>query len=198
VSGVAVKSPPATESESDATTHELERSAGDSPAPPSATAAEDDEDRRETLLRENPFVRRTAVVDPPPAMAGAAVTLRSQGSETPVEVALARKKSSRLGAVLALVGALLLVAGAGLLALRLVQLRSEAASVAPPPAESSEPAISLGISRTASAAPASPSGPKTKAEAPTRSGSAPANDCDTPFTVDARGVRHPKPHCTKR
>jgi hypothetical protein len=34
-----------------------------------------------------------------------------------------------------------------------------------------------------------------KAGAPATTTRPTANDCDNPFTVDARGIRHPKPQC---
>lgn len=115
---------------------------------------------------------------------------------------------SPVGIALAGIAVLVILAGAALLAFRLIQLRSEQAPVEALPAEhSSEPAIGLGVSRTASAAPVPTPTPKVKAvepkpEAPPRPAWAPtgatANDCDNPFTTDAKGLRHPKPHCFKR
>ena len=115
---------------------------------------------------------------------------------------------SRRGPIFLAIGLLLL--GAGLLAFRLYQLHRQPetiASPAPPASADHEPAISLGAARSAvvtpsvTAAPAPPPRPKptVTADAP-KSAPAPAvvNDCDNPFVVDAKGMRHPKPHCFKR
>lgn len=184
VSGVAVKDG----ANGDATSEVRDVPGGHVPADPSHTGAEDDEDKRETLMRANPFVFDSRTLSPTPPV-----------PEAPL---LRRAERPRVAVGPALLATLLLLAGGGLLAFRLFQLQSEVVPTAPPPADSSEPAISLGISRTASAAPVSPPGAKGKAEASARAASPPVatttNDCEPPFTVDAKGVRHPKPHCSKR
>jgi hypothetical protein len=105
----------------------------------------------------------------------------------------------------------LLVGGLLLFGMRWMQLQTEATSEpVPPPAasESNEPAIVIGGQRvvpggSASAASSAPkpvvtavSAPSTK---PTASVAAPTHDsdCDNPFVVDSRGIRHPKPQCFK-
>ncbi len=97
--------------------------------------------------------------------------------------------------------ALLLVAG-GALAFRLAQLRapvssSAAATSASASASTSaehEPAIVLEASRSSAPAASSPAKPAATAAPPKPTW----NDCDNPFTIDAKGARHPKPHCFRR
>lgn len=127
----------------------------------------------------------------------------------------AKRERSRVVVFALIAAGVLLVAGA-LLALRLIQLQGDGTTTtAPSPSESSsnEPAISLGISRTApsakpkasasdSAGVAPPKPPVTivaPQPTPTPTPTPTANpDCENPFYVDGRGVRHPKPHCFKR
>jgi len=104
----------------------------------------------------------------------------------------------------------LLLLGAGLLGVRLYQLQHQTdATATPAPSPSAadhEPAISLGAARsaatTASAPPSPPPKPKVEAPAPPQAPKPTApqvpNDCDNPFTIDAKGMRHPKPHCFRR
>jgi eukaryotic-like serine/threonine-protein kinase len=168
-------------------------------ASPERLYAEYDEDKRAALMRPE---------------------ITSAGTETRLLGA-----RSRLVAASAV---LLLLTGAAALALRLIQLRDESPAASPPPTAETEPAIGLGIARTApsiasaaaaasSAATPSAAAPVTATQparapvstatrpegsttrTPTPSPPAPiANDCDNPFTVDAKGLRHPKPHCFKR
>lgn len=104
-------------------------------------------------------------------------------------------------APLMLIAAALLLIGGGLLAFRLIQLQQPEAP-APEAAGSveHEPAIVLEVSRSASASATAPPVPKPKpaADVPTPKPSATNGDCDNPFTIDAKGVRRPKPHCFKR
>jgi len=104
-------------------------------------------------------------------------------------------------APLMLIAAALLLIGGGLLAFRLIQL-AQPETPAPEAVESveHEPAIVLEVSRSASASATAPPVPKPKpaADVPTPKPSATNGDCDTPFTIDAKGVRRPKPHCFKR
>jgi serine/threonine-protein kinase len=116
----------------------------------------------------------------------------------------------------------LLLLGSALLLIRLVQLhRADVPAGAAGPEVSAlrdhEPAISLEASRSASAPPSAapptasatpllPVKPKPVPASDTPAVAAPkpaptpttSNDCDNPFTVDAKGLRHPKPHCFKR
>ena len=123
-----------------------------------------------------------------------------------------RKRRSRLGLIAALS---LLGVGGLLLGLRLLQLHYQpppAATVAVP-VESAEPrAIGLaGGTRSAAPAVTKPPAPTTTTPAITPvpqttpaptyvrpSAPAAGNDCDNPFTIDAKGGRHPKPHCFRR
>ena len=144
---------------------------------PKLHADEDDEDHRATLLFEEPPRSR----------------LRS-----PFVLAAA--------ALVALAGILLVV--------RLVQLR-----LTPPeepmvvervlPDPPASVAIGLELSRAPSAtvtvtasAPPPPPAPPVVAPPPQRwvapAPAKPPSDCDNPFYTDARGQRHPKPHCFKR
>ncbi len=113
---------------------------------------------------------------------------------------------------LVFVAAGLLLLGAGLLGIRLYQLQHQSvetsASPAPPPSAEHEPAISLGAARSAPvasvvpSAPPSPTKPRpvvtTDTSAAAAKSAAPPSDCDNPFTIDAKGMRHPKPHCFRR
>ncbi len=110
----------------------------------------------------------------------------------------------------------LLLVGAALLGLRLYQLQHQSdvtAAPAPPPSADHEPAISLGAARSAATTTAAPTTTSTPAPTPaprprtdnpatatTPKPTAPAlpSDCDNPFTIDAKGMRHPKPHCFRR
>lgn len=116
---------------------------------------------------------------------------------------------------------LLLVGGGALLGMRWMQMQTDGASGAngngatpsatAAPAGSNEPAIVLGgAARTASPS-AAPPPPAVTAQAPVTpavaappsakpkaSATPPKDDCENPFVVDARGIRHPKPHCFKK
>jgi serine/threonine-protein kinase len=99
------------------------------------------------------------------------------------------------------IAAALLLLGGVLLGIRLLQLRSDAPTTAPPaPSAEHEPAISLEVSRSASTATTTPTGAKGKPGTTAESTGAkpPANDCDPPYTIDLKGVRHPKVNCAKR
>ena len=141
--------------------------------------------------------------------------------EEPVKRARARdakEKRSRRSVLVLIAGGLVLVAGvllgARLLQLQLTTMADPDAGPAIAVSEAVEaPAIGLELSRAPSAtamvpvmAPVSASAPP---PAPPRIVTAPApqppvwkapvpSDCDNPFYVDARGQRHPKPHCFKR
>ena len=155
-------------------------------APPHGTADAVPEDERETLYRP---------VD---------------GAESGADVGAeyTEEGSSRSRWPFALLAVALLLLGGGLLAFRLVQLQNDGAATATSqaaPSAEHEPAISLEASRSASAgSPADPAAPAPRprsAEAPKATATAapaPPSDCENPFTVDAKGVRHPKPHCFKR
>jgi eukaryotic-like serine/threonine-protein kinase len=108
--------------------------------------------------------------------------------------------------MLVVIAAALLLLGAALVIIRLIQLGQQDVASAPamPVASEHEPAISLELSRSASATPTAvptPT-PKPRIEAPAvqpRPTPTPtSNDCDNPFTIDAKGLRHPKPHCFRR
>ncbi|MBX3216242.1 MAG: serine/threonine protein kinase [Labilithrix sp.] len=146
-------------------------------------AADDDvaEDERETLYRP------ASDVDGP-ADVGAEYTDEGAGKSR---------------APLMLIAAALLLLGGGLLALRLIQLQEMPDPPAPVAASTveHEPAIILELSRSASAAAPPPPAPRPRVEPPVatpRATTSASSDCDNPFTVDAKGVRHPKPHCFKR
>jgi serine/threonine-protein kinase len=55
------------------------------------------------------------------------------------------------------------------------------------------PPAKLGVTTTGSAAVRS-----TPRAGPVATATPAHDDCDNPFTVDARGIRHPKPQCFKR
>ena len=103
---------------------------------------------------------------------------------------------------IALVG-LLLVGGGALMGMKWMQSQVEAEGPAPsasvsaaapaPSAQSNEPAIAIEVQRSASAK------PKTVPPPAATTVSAPAkDDCENPFVIDSKGVRHPKPHCFKK
>ena len=115
-----------------------------------------------------------------------------------------------IGAI-AMAAILVLLVG-GFFGLRWLQMTGEASSSAADPAptmmprDQAEPAIAIGGAlRSASAQAPSTAPPPVNqtstairiAKPPPPAATAP-NDCDNPFTVDARGIRHPKPHCFKR
>jgi eukaryotic-like serine/threonine-protein kinase len=176
----------------------------DSPSAPvevaSGVAARPDlhpaDDERETLLKA-----------PPGNQARMGADLSVVTSEHDLDAS-----RSRLGLVLMGVAGLLLVGGGALFGLRWLQVRNEGAaegsSVAP---EGSESAIGIAVKPmtstlpSASVAVTAPSGKTTTA---TSASAVPkpvipvvrphVDDCDNPFTVDAKGIRHPKPHCFKK
>jgi serine/threonine-protein kinase len=108
--------------------------------------------------------------------------------------------------------ALLLAASSSFLALRVAKRRArvpeapatETPAVAPPATD--EPAIRLGLSRSASPAPSlappppltPPASPPSAKPRPPEPKAPPANDCDPPYYFDAKTGRHPKPYCIKR
>jgi serine/threonine-protein kinase len=110
---------------------------------------------------------------------------------------------SRLGLIAMVLAGFLLVSGAALFGLRWIQLQNED----PVPPEPTEPAPAIQVSGVArpgvsSSASASASTPRTVAppfvpipqpQPPPRPSH--PDDCDNPFTIDARGIRHPKPQC---
>ncbi|MDF2694094.1 MAG: serine/threonine protein kinase [Labilithrix sp.] len=104
---------------------------------------------------------------------------------------------------LVVVAAALLFLGLVLLVFRLIQLRQPdvASGPAAPSASEHEPAISLEVSRSASAAPPIPTPKPPSVPPPAVAAPKPTptvSDCDNPFTIDAKGLRHPKPHCFRR
>ena len=141
---------------------------------PAPADGEDDDDDHETLQRpSSAFGLQPA---PPPA-----------------SVAARSKLSIAVGMVL-LFGVMLLVARIVQVGIDASPLPAQHDPVAAASAEH-EPAISLEASRSALTAT-----PKTSAPtegAPSRPTSS-ATDCSHPFVIDAKGVRHPKPHCIKR
>ena len=130
---------------------------------------------------------------------------------------------SRAGLVAMVLAGILLLGGAVLFGLRWMQLQAEEAASAesadqPPAPATPASAIALsGAARTPPPASASPA-PSASASAAgaqaNASTSAPAktigagahsahggnahDDCENPFVVDARGIRHPKPQCFRR
>jgi eukaryotic-like serine/threonine-protein kinase len=110
---------------------------------------------------------------------------------------------------MSLAGALL-VGGAALFGLRWMQLASVEAPGsgadphAAPSGSTNEQAIVIGVQRNVPSASASVPVvapvllPKPSATAAPRASTTPAHDeCDNPFVVDSRGIRHPKPQCFK-
>jgi eukaryotic-like serine/threonine-protein kinase len=178
----------------------------DSPSAPvevaSGVAARADlapEDERQTLLR--------------------APGSRHAGMNTDVSVVTSEHDPdaprSRLGLILMAVAGLLLVGGGALFGLRWLQVRNEPnVTEGTPAAEGSESAIGIAVKPATSAQPSASvpivtapivSGKSTT----TTTASTPpkpiipavrphVDDCDNPFTVDAKGIRHPKPHCFKK
>jgi eukaryotic-like serine/threonine-protein kinase len=146
-----------------------------------AAVAEDDldEDERETLLRAD----RASAPD----------------LESAMESAPELDPASRVvrGVVIGALGVVVLLGI--VLAIRLLAFREEPTESAPlssatPAPESSDTApIGLAVSRSAPSASAPPIARPLLAPVPKA-----ANDCDDPFTVDAKGARHPKPYCFKR
>ncbi len=111
---------------------------------------------------------------------------------------------SRAGLVAMVLAGILLLGGAALFGLRWMQLQSED----PAPSDSSDPGPppAIAISNAARIPPAPSAQPSASASAtskPVPSHTPPHvgavhDDCENPFTVDARGIRHPKPQCFKR
>lgn len=162
------------------------------------------EDERETLLAPSTRTPAPSVVDE-----GARDVARSSGG------------------LLAMVAAGIIFVTAGVLfGIRWVQMSeapaTETSTAAPAPAPDTtkapdESAIGIGVQRNTAksgkassgqSANAAPTGAATvdgltapPAPKSTRGSSAPAparDECDNPFTVDARGIRHPKPQCFKK
>ena len=134
-----------------------------------------------------------------------------------------RAQQSRLSLVAMVIAGALLVAGAATFALRWFQMQSAdpqaAADAAIAILPSSEPAVVIektqrtGGHPSASAGVASPSASASSAAItapvnsiyrppvwvkPPPSATTTPNECADPFTVDARGVKHPKPQCFKK
>jgi serine/threonine-protein kinase len=129
----------------------------------------------------------------------------------------------RIGLVAMALGGLLFIVGGALFGMRWVA--TDAATIPGPaagasgaptatagattPAES-ESAIVIGESlRNAPPQPAGAASPSATSSAPIGAAGArtrplptpppqPHDECDNPFTVDARGIRHPKPQCFKK
>jgi serine/threonine-protein kinase len=142
-------------------------------------------------------------------------TLIASGQRTPGPHVGAREKAppSLVGMAAVGAGAAILVVGAVLFFTRPGHVTTDPLPPAAPSAlvtNEAEPAIVIGggqraASTTLSATPA-PVDPQVSARpatsAPRRVWTPPPparrDDCDNPFTVDARGIRHPKPECFKR
>jgi hypothetical protein len=109
---------------------------------------------------------------------------------------------SRASLVAMVLAGVLLVGGAMLFGLRWMQLQAD--GDAPPPADSVEPAITIAggqrsapvaTTATATAQPsASASAVPPRPYVHTR-GQAVPDECENPFVIDSRGIRHPKPQC---
>ncbi len=163
------------------------------------------------------------ITGPPPPAPTSDVT--SEDRETLVrdpaesifeEEAPAAPRSPLVIAIMVLCG-LLLVGGGALLGMRLVQMQNEGAANAPPApappvADSAEPAIVIGVQRSATPPAANAAPPPvtvvtataTSAAVATTTASGPGlkkapapprDDCENPFVIDSRGIRHPKPQC---
>lgn len=181
-SGVAIVSPPATES--DATTHELDLPNEKATAP--------------SPLRPEISIEPSPMRPPEPSHPGDFGAV-SEVMEAPSTGRLTRSAPI----VLAL---FVLLAAGGILTYRYVEVEQSSTPTTPTtpaPSESTEQAINLSISRSASpSAKPKPSAveppPTTTPQRPIAAPTPPANDCENPFYVDAKGLRHPKPHCFKR
>lgn len=103
----------------------------------------------------------------------------------------------------------LVLAAAGLLGFALLELRrpSETATATVEAADEAEAAIGLGATRPGPNVPSatgtskrieSSDAPASTTKPSSLLAPAPVNECDDPFTIDAKGMRHPKPHCFKR
>jgi eukaryotic-like serine/threonine-protein kinase len=163
-------------------------------------------DERETLL--GPSARA-----PAPSIADVYVE---------VPVALAPPPRSRFGLAAMALAALLFVGGGVLFGMRWVQMSTDPVAspgpspTTPVPAES-ESAIVIGVQRNAPGSSGAGGGQGTATSAtaatvttargptptptakPTHGTTSPSHDeCDNPFTVDARGIRHPKPQCFEK
>ncbi|MCA9590455.1 MAG: protein kinase [Myxococcales bacterium] len=149
----------------------------------------------ETLVLESQPSQNIATAAP--ALDDQAATQREPGAPG------ARRRPSRAPLVAAIV---LVVLGIGLGAARWLQMEAaERAVVTPPvvaPASSEEGVIVIGAARATTGASPTPhtTAPKrVEPKAPvTPTPSAADNDCASPFIVDSRGIRRPKPHCFKR
>jgi serine/threonine-protein kinase len=118
------------------------------------------------------------------------------------------RERPRIGLVAMAIAGVVFVAGGVLIGMRWVQMSTDtpvAESVVPAvasaPAES-ESAIVIGGSQrnppptTGAVATAAPTFQATAIRPRATASAAPVHDdCDNPFTVDARGIRHPKPQC---
>jgi eukaryotic-like serine/threonine-protein kinase len=129
---------------------------------------------------------------------------------------------SWLGVAAATLAALIVLGAGAFVAVRWVQVHDDAATTTTPDEPSAhpgeaEPAIVIGVTRGGSggsaeassvpppqaprsggAARGRPESKEAPREAPKPGPASHASDCDNPFVVDARGIRHPKPQCFKR
>jgi serine/threonine-protein kinase len=157
----------------------------------------DDDDDRETLLANSMRTPTASVLD-----------------DEELEDTRERERP-RIGLFAMAIAALLFVGGGVLFGMRWVQSSEPATTGADPtatasttraPAESESAIVIGGVSRTPVGTATTASAAATTATAPpisvpvtrprTTTTAAPAHDeCDNPFTVDARGIRHPKPQC---
>ena len=146
-------------------------------------------------------------------------------SPSMVEEAAEDKRRSRAGRVAMVLAAVLLVGGGVSFGIRWMQLQSEngadplpsatsSGSASPvesaiviggPPRTPASAAASASAGTSASAATSATARPAwqqpfvpSSARPPPVKSAAPHDDCDNPFTVDARGIRHPKPECFKK
>jgi eukaryotic-like serine/threonine-protein kinase len=119
---------------------------------------------------------------------------------------------SKLHLVAMAIAAVLLLAGAGLFVFRYLQLQGEPSvggtePTAPRASDSAEPAIAIAPIKPVGSAsakptttpPTPPQPPPVTAQPPTPPATTTKkHDCEDPFTVDSKGIRHPKPNCFKR
>jgi eukaryotic-like serine/threonine-protein kinase len=149
----------------------------------------------ETLVLDSQPSQRIAAAAP--AVDDQAATRREPGAPG------ARPRPSRAPLVAAIV---IVVLGLGLGAARWMQMEAaERAVVTPPsaaPATSEDGVIVIGAARAptgASPTPHTATAKRVEPKAPVTPTPPPAdNDCASPFIVDSRGIRRPKPHCFKR
>jgi serine/threonine-protein kinase len=146
----------------------------------------------------------------------ATVVAESERRPPPEESAAPARSS--IGIVAVVVAVVLVLGFGALFVIRVMQMNADAVTSpgaepsAPPSDSASEPAIVIGgAQRTAPTGAAATAGvtttsttssAKPTAIAPARTATAPPppphDECEVPFVVDSRGIRHPKPQCFKR